>query len=315
VPSPPNPPSLFKKSLQSTPNAFWFLGAPAILLALFWITGNIRPIPADSQVVILRFGRPVRVQQSGLTMALPAPLERVALLPGAAHEAVLNLAAPTSGTANLTLTADDGVVLLNAAITWRIDDATAYFPAQDSVPDTLRSLFHHAAIHLAASRTLDNLLADGPAISADIAASMNRALQSLKESGAPLGIAIIRADVTAALPPNAHVNLDAVRAATDHAAQTLTTARAEAARTRQQAETTSDTILTTAHASAEERIATARATTATITALEAHPDPRTHANLLEQLYHDRIGAILARAGSVNTVDAKAVSHLILPGAQ
>jgi hypothetical protein len=41
----------------------------------------------------------------------------------------------------------------------------------------------------------------------------------------------------------------------------------------------------------------------------------SHAAMLEQLYHERIGAILNRAGSISTVDAKSVSKLILPGAQ
>jgi cell division septum initiation protein DivIVA len=103
--------------------------------------------------------------------------------------------------------------------------------------------------------------------------------------------------------------------ATQRAEQGLATARTEATRTHQQADQQRDTLLTAAHASAEERLAAARSTTAAITALEARMDPRTRPSLLDALYRDRIGAILNQAGTLNTVDAKSVSKLILPGAQ
>ena len=66
---------------------------------------------------------------------------------------------------------------------------------------------------------------------------------------------------------------------------------------------------------AAERLAGARASTAVIASLEVRMDAAGRPSLLDQVYRDRIGPILAQAGSVSTVDAKSVSRLILPGAQ
>jgi regulator of protease activity HflC (stomatin/prohibitin superfamily) len=330
--------------VQSIRVAFLVLRVFTVLLALGWATGNMRQVPPGSQAVIFRFGRVVRVQPSGLVLALPRPLENVVLLPGTERQLVLKVAAPSaripgivddmSGAgdvpagAGLYLTGDNGVVLLDAAMTWRIEDAGAYVVAAAHVPAALRRIFLNAAVQVAASRPLDDFLAVRPeragdpaaeaarnAVRGDLVAAMNRQLQALTVSGAGLGVAVTRADVTALLPPSAKSSFDAVLDATQRAEQGLATARTEAARTRQQADRQRDSALTTAHASAEERIAAARSTTAAITALEAKMDPATRPALMEQLYRDRIGAILAQAGTVNTVDAKSVSRLILPGAQ
>jgi regulator of protease activity HflC (stomatin/prohibitin superfamily) len=329
--------------VQSIRVAFLILRVFTILLALGWVTGNMRQVPPGTQAVILRFGRVVGVQPSGLVLALPRPLEQVVLLPSAERQLTLKITAPNARLrgivddptmpsdlppdAGLYLTGDSGVVLLDAAITWRIDDAQAYYLAQDHIPAALRRVFLNAAVQVAASRPLDDFLAVRPeratdpaaqearnAVRGDLVAAMNRALQALTAAGAPLGISVTRADVTALLPPSAKSSFDAVLDATQRAEQGLATARTEAARIRQQADRDRDAILTTAHASAEERVASARSTTATITALESRMDPRSRPSLLDQLYRDRIGTVMAQAAAVNTVDAKAVSHLILPGA-
>jgi regulator of protease activity HflC (stomatin/prohibitin superfamily) len=334
--------------IQSVQIAFLVLRIATALLALAWATGNMRQVPPGSQAVIYRFGRVVRVQQSGLVLALPRPLETVTLLPSTERQLVLNIAAPSAripgilddmasaadipANAGLYLTGDNSLVLLDAAITWRIADASPYIIANggaaDHVPAALRRIFLNAAVQVAASRPLDDFLAVRPeratdpaaqearnAVRGDLVAAMNRQLQALTIAGAGLGVEITRADVTALLPPSAKSSFDAVLDATQRAEQGLATARTEAARTRQQADRDRDNLLTTAQASAEERIAAARATTAAIIALEAKMNPATRPSLLDQLYRDRIGAILAQAGTVNTVDAKSVSRLILPGAQ
>jgi regulator of protease activity HflC (stomatin/prohibitin superfamily) len=342
IPARPEPPE--GAIVQSVRVAFLVLRVFTVLLALGWVTGNLRQVPPGTQAVILRFGRVARVQPSGLVMALPRPLEQVVLLPGGERQLVLKVAAPGARLpgivddtaspadvpedAGLYLTGDSGVVLLDAAITWRISDAAAYFVAQDHVQAALRRVFLNAAVQVAAARPLDDFLAVRPeratdpaaqaarsAVRGELVAAMNRELQALTAQGAGLGVEITRADVTALLPPSAKSSFDAVLDATQRAEQGLATARTEAARTRQQADQQRDTILTASHASAEERIATARATTAAITALEARMDPKTRPSLLDQLYRERIGAILNQAGSLSTVDAKSVSKLILPGAQ
>jgi regulator of protease activity HflC (stomatin/prohibitin superfamily) len=153
------------------------------------------------------------------------------------------------------------------------------------------------------------------AVRGDIVRAMNEALAQLDAAGAGLGVEVTRADITALLPPSAKSSFDAVLDATQRAEQGLATARTEAARTRQQADRERDSVLTNARASAEERVGAARASTAAITALEEKSARGDRAGLLAQLYRDRIGGILAAAGSTTAIDTRSLGHVIIPGGQ
>jgi regulator of protease activity HflC (stomatin/prohibitin superfamily) len=324
--------------------AFLVLRVFTILLALGWATANMRPVPPGTQAVVLRFGRVVRVQQAGLVLALPRPLETVVKLPSAERQMVLKITARSARIAGIVdditqpgdvpedaglyLTGDGGVVLMDAAITWRIADAATYYVAADHVEPALRRIFLNAAVQVAAARPLDDFMAVRPeraddpdaqaarnAVRGDIVAAMNRQLNALEQQGAGLGVEITRADVTALLPPSAKSSFDAVLDATQRAEQGLATARTDALRTQQQADRDRDSLLTNAHAAAAERLANARASTAAITALEARMDPATRPSMMDQVYRERIGAILNQAASTTAVDAKSVSRLIIPGNQ
>jgi regulator of protease activity HflC (stomatin/prohibitin superfamily) len=229
--------------------------------------------------------------------------------------------------AGLFLTGDGGVVLLDAAVTWRISDAASYYVMQAHVAPALRRLFLAAGVAVAARHELDDFLAVRPeraadpvaqaargAVRGELVGEMNRGLRALAATGAGLGIEVTRADVTAYLPPSAKAAFDAVLEAAQRADQGLARARTDAAHALQQADRDRDRILANAHAAATERVETARTTTASLTALEAQMDTATRPALLDQLYRDRIAAVLHQAGSVSTVDAKSVSRVILSGA-
>jgi regulator of protease activity HflC (stomatin/prohibitin superfamily) len=328
--------------VQSVQVAFLALRIFTLLLAVGWATANLREVPPGSQAVVVRLGRVVRVQPSGLILALPRPLETVVTLPSFERQLVLKIAARTARVpgivdditlpgdvpedAGLYITGDGNVVLLDAAITWRITDAATYYVAASHVPPALRRIFMDAAVRVAAARPLDDFMAvrperaDDPAAQAarsavrgDLVSAMNEQLHALEATGAGLGVEITRADVTALLPPGAKSSFDAVLDATQRAEQGLASARTDAVRIQQQAQRDRDTILTNANASARERLGRARSDTAQIAALETKLTAGAQPGLLEQLYRDRIGPILAQAGTVNTIDAKAVSRLILPG--
>jgi regulator of protease activity HflC (stomatin/prohibitin superfamily) len=328
--------------VQSVSIAFVALRVFTVLLALGWLTANVRPIPPGTQAVVLRFGRVVSVQQSGLLWAWPRPIETVVRLPSAERQMVLKLAVRTARVAGILddftrpedvpqdagvfMTGDGGIVLLDAAITWRIADAAAYFLARDHVAPALRRVFEASAVRVAATRQLDDFLAVRPeraadpaaeaarnAVRGDIVAAMNQRLQALTLDGAGLGVEVTRADLTALLPPSAKSSFDAVLDATQRAEQGLATARTDATRIRQRSDRQRDSILTTAHAAAEERLDQARASTAAVTALAAQSNPAARPSLLDQVYRDRIGIILGQAASVSAIDARGVSRLILPG--
>ncbi len=62
---------------------FVMLYAAVLLLGAGWASSNFRQVPPDSRAVVLRFGQVNRVQESGLLLAWPRPIEQVRLLPAA----------------------------------------------------------------------------------------------------------------------------------------------------------------------------------------------------------------------------------------
>ena len=324
---------------QSVGVAFAALRVFVLILFAGWLTAGIRPIPPGTQAVVQRFGAIVQVQQSGLLWTWPRPLESVIRLPSPERQMVLKVSARTAAVpgildplslsgevppdAGLYLTGDGAVVLLDASITWRIADASAYVLAAGHVPAALRRVFMDAAVRVAAARQLDDFMAARPerasdpaaqaarnAVRADLVSAMNAQLQGLG-----LGVEVTRADVTALLPPSAKASFDAVLDATQRAEQGIASARTDAARVRQQADRGRDAALTAARAQAEERLARARSSTVSIAALESRMDASTRPGLLDQLYRERIATVLGQAATVSAVDPKSVSRLILPGGQ
>jgi modulator of FtsH protease HflK len=330
---------------QSIRIGFRVLQGATLLLALAWLASNVRQVPPDTQAVVLRFGQVVRVQQAGLVLALPRPLEQVALLPGAQRQiglkvdagvtwgpAMIDPASKASGevpppSAGIYLTGDGGVVLLDAALTYRVDDAAAYYLASSHVAPALRRMFLAAAVTVAAGRSMDDFMVVRPertaadayaqaqreAMRGELVLEMNRRLRALAAAGASLGVEVTRADVAALLPPSAKFAFDAVLDATQMAEQGLASARTDATRTLQAADHDRDRILAEAHAGAAETVGTAQAQVAPIVALEQRMDPASRPSLLDQVYRERVVAILKQAGAVTTVDMRGGSRVILPG--
>nr|WP_294544705.1 SPFH domain-containing protein [uncultured Rhodopila sp.] len=329
---------------QSLRIGFGALQAAVVLLALGWAASNIRQVPPHSQAVVLRFGEVIRVRTAGLVIAWPLPFEQVDILPGPERQLDLRIAANTpagpsivdpasraSGElppdgAGIFLTGDGGVVLLDASLTWRITDARAFHLAASHVEPALRRLFLASAVTVAASRALDDFMVVGrdrdaaaraqrQAMRGALVQEVNRRLRALQPKEASLGVEATRADVTALLPPAAKFAFDAVLDATQMADQGLAAARTDAARLRQAADQEQDRILAEARANADERVGAARAHVATVAALERRIDPASRPSLLDQVYRTRIAGILKQAGTVNTVDMRGGSRVILPGNQ
>ena len=329
---------------QSVRIGFRVLHAGMVLLGLAWATGNLRQVPPGSQAVILRLGQVVGVQQAGLVLAWPRPIERVVLLPSGERQMELRIEAGPAGSAGLEdaasllpgeqapstaaalLTGDGGVVLLQASLTWRIADAAAYYVAADHVAPALRRLFLAAAAGLAARHDLDDMMVVRPehaadplaqaqraAMRGDLVRAVNARLAALAQAGGGLGVEVVRADVAALLPPSAKQAFDQVLDATQLADQGLAAARTDAARSLQGGDRDRDRILADAHAAAAERLAAARHDTAAILALQQPMDAAARPGLLDQAWRERIAGILHQAGVVSAVDAHAASRVIMPG--
>jgi regulator of protease activity HflC (stomatin/prohibitin superfamily) len=323
---------------QSIAIGFKAVSAAVLVLGAVWAVSNWRQVPPESQAVVLQFGRIARVQQAGLTVAWPRPMGDIVVLPGHDRLLTLRTAAPTylGGLQNVYtdangvtvpsdagsyLTGDGGVVLLAATLSYQVSDGAAYFLARDHVEPALRRMFEMAAVHVAATRPLDDFLVTRAgaanlqdrrqAVRGDFVDAMNDRLADLAGQGAPLGVTVSRVDLEPSLPPDAKIAFDGVLVADQLAEQAIATARTQAARTLQAADRERDLVLTEARANSAERVSAARVQTASISAIQATLTPDARPTMLDQLYRERIGTIMHRIGKVVLVDRQG-GRVIVP---
>ncbi|MGV1792870.1 protease modulator HflK [Rhizobium sp. A37_96] len=316
-----------------------------VFAAVGWATSNIREIAPQNRAVVFRLGALNRVQESGLLWALPAPFEKVLLLPAAATvlerriDGLLRSPAAQSGEVNAAtesdtlagsgylLTADASVVQLDIRVFYRVTDPLAYALQEDHVLPALDRLVTRNAVVICASRDLDSILVARPELvsadsdvaerrerlRADLVNSINTSLISLKSKGMGLGVEIDRADVQSALPTAAVSAFDGVLTASQQAEQAIASAQNDAEKDKQAADQEADRIVQVAEAQSSERLAKARADTATVTGFASAQGPDNDPGLLWRLYRDRVAKILSQAGSVVTVDPRDDARLILQG--
>lgn len=331
---------------QSIRIGFRVLQLATLALLIAWLAGNVRRVPPDQQAVVLRFGHVVGVQQSGLVMTLPRPIQEVVLLPGpttqrdlvidASHRSIQGLVSAVlrprdvslPRTAGTFLTGDGAVVLLDAHVTWRVADPVAYLMARDRVEIGLQRLFAAAATDVAAGHELDDFLAVRPerasdpgaqarrqAIRGELAEQLNARLRGVQQDrqASGLGVEVTRVDLTPLLPLAAKDAFDRVLQSAQMTEQGLAFARTQALYTGQSAEQERNRILTEARAAAGEQVASARERTAAIVALQEQADPASRPSLLDQVYRERAAAVLRKAGSVSALDPRGGNPLIIPG--
>lgn len=335
---------------QSVAIGFRAVYVVTILLAVVWLGSNIREIAPDSQAVVLRFGNIVRVQNSGLLLAWPRPIEDVVLLPGPDRQlsqsvgslpAVGGITQPPpqvvgSGvavpvTASPYLTGDGNVVLLDAKLIYRIVDPRAYFLSQVHVEPALDRLFRATAVRVTAGFGLNDFLvtqtnAPSPAGNAsavalraevrdDFLKVMNAKLAQLNDKGVGIGVEVNRIDLTPTLPPEAKIAFDQVLTATQQADQQVAAARTAGELRRQVAQREADGLVSAAQATANESISSATVDTATIKALDSQITNQTRESVMFQAYVDRVTQIMNRVGSVTAVDPQGGTRFVLPGKQ
>jgi modulator of FtsH protease HflK len=319
-----------------------------VLIALFWATSGVREIASDSQVVVRRFGRIVRAQQSGLVVAWPPPIEQVQILPGPGRQLTQDvsvLRAPTekyeaivgSGQsqkgapgqhAGAYLTGDGNVVLLSASLIYRIKDPIAYALEAAHVGPALDRLFRTTAAHITAGRKLNDFLPvqtnvdqsnTGQSLSEvreSLLRVMNDRLQVLNTPGGDLGVEIQQINLTPSFPAGAKAAFDRVLLETQTAQSGVAMAQNDAERVRQQANSDAEQLVSAAQATATEIVSKAQVDTASILALVN--DQRTFQNrdvLLLREYRARVANIMNRAGHVTLVDPKNGARVVIPGGQ
>ncbi|HDS1679397.1 TPA: protease modulator HflK [Pseudomonas putida] len=327
--------------LQAGRIGFLALYAVALLAAVGWLFGNVRQVGPENRAVVLRLGAEARIQNAGLLLAWPEPFEQVVMLPSAARvterrvELLLRselaqksdkdgaLASDATAGSGYLLTGDAGAVQLDVRVFYTVSDPYAYARQGQHVQPALDRLVERNAVQICASRDMDAILVARPELvggdagladqrerlRGDLQHGINGSLARLSSAGASLGIEVVRVDIQSSLPWSAVSAFNAVLTASQQAEQAVAKARNDAARQLQQATQAADRTVQVAQAEASERLSRAQAATAMIVGLSQQQDPQ----LLLRLYRERVPAILARAGSVTTVNKDDAGHMILQG--
>jgi regulator of protease activity HflC (stomatin/prohibitin superfamily) len=328
---------------QSAKLAFRFLFLAVCLAAMGWSVSSLRQVPPESRAIIYRFGSIVRQQGAGLLVAWPRPIEQVVLLPSEDRqiEFQIDQFEPESAVGGdfmisdyarentaFLLTGDNSVVHLQASLLYQIIDPAAYILAAEHVKPALQRLFVTSAVAVCASRDLDTILVARPELAsgsnaaaragreqlrADLMNAINRRLDDLTGMGASLGIKVSRVDLAAAIPSGAKSAFDYVLIASQQAERDIAEARTGAAMTGLRANQDRDRTLTDAVARSAEKVTEAKTRTASIAALAKGSPGLSGEMLSSRIYYDRIGALLAKAARVDTVDNDGGIQLMLPG--
>ncbi|WP_285422854.1 SPFH domain-containing protein [Pseudomonas sp. efr-133-TYG-103a] len=335
--------------LQASRLAFLGLYVVTLLAALGWAVSNVRQIDPQNRAVVFRFGELDRVQNAGLLLAWPQPFEQVVLLPSTdrvierhvetllrsptalAADKVTSFATPMSDAlagSGYLLTGDAGVVQLDVTAYYKVTDPRAFVLQGEHVLPALDRLVNRSAVSLTAARDLDTILVARPELvgsdsqsaerrerlRGDLVHGINARLSDLTQTGAGLGVEIVRVDVQSSLPAAAVNAFNAVLTASQQADQAVANARTDAEKLNQTANQQADRTLQVAHAQASERLAKAQTDTATVTGLAQSIQNKSDPGLLLRIYRERVPGILRQAGSVTTVDPHDDSRLIIQGA-
>jgi regulator of protease activity HflC (stomatin/prohibitin superfamily) len=330
---------------QSAKLAFRFLFLAVCLAAVGWLVSNFRQVPPESRAMVYRFGQLVRQQGAGLLMAWPQPIEKIVILPSEDRQLEFRIDQfePDSAVGGdfmisdyarentaFLLTGDASIVHLQASLLYQITDPAAYILAAEHVQPALQRIFITSAVAVCAARDLDTILVARPELDSaastasragreqlrsDLLNAINRRIDDLAAlgTGASLGIKVSRVDLAAAIPSGAKSAFDYVLIATQQADRDIAEARTGAAMTALRANQDRDRTLTDADARAAEKTTDARSRTAAIAALAKGSPGLSGSMLASRIYYDRIGALLAKAARVDTVDNDGGVQLMLPG--
>ncbi|HEY6254355.1 MAG TPA: SPFH domain-containing protein [Xanthobacteraceae bacterium] len=328
---------------QSAKLAFRFLFLAVCVAAVGWLVSNFRQVPPESRAIVYRFGTIVRQQGAGLLMSWPRPIEQIVILPSEDRQIEFRIDQfePDSAVGGdfmisdyarentaFLLTGDASIVHLQATLLYQIIDPAAYILAAEHVAPALQRIFVTSAVAVCAARDLDTILVARPELDsgsnaaartgreqlrADLMNAINRRLDDLAAAGAALGIKVSRVDLAAAIPSGAKSAFDYVLIATQQADRDIAEARTGAAMTALRANQDRDRTLTDVDARAAEKVTDARSRTAAIAALAKGSPGLSGSMLASRIYYDRIGALLAKAARVDTVDNNGGMQVVLPG--
>lgn len=220
--------------------------AGVVVLALVWLASGFYRVLPDEQGVVLRFGEYVKTTQPGLNYALPYPIEtvykpkvtRVNRVAVGVASAVNQRAGTRNGSdESLMLTGDENIIEIDFEVFWVIKDAKDYLFNIQNPEGTVKDIAESSMREFVGQSNIQPLLTEGRSLVQDSVQELMQGL--LDEYGA--GIEITEVNLQGSNPPSAVID----------AFLDVQAARADAERSRNEAESYANRVLPEARGQAE----------------------------------------------------------------
>ena len=171
----------------------WAVLALVILWLLFTTMHRIAP---EERGVVTRFGRYSHTLGPGISLTLPAPVDRVRKID---VENIRTIDLGTTGTETLMLTGDQNIIDIAYSVRWNIRDPELYLFELAQPDEAIRQVAESAMRAVVSGVSLNDAIGEGRGdIETKVQATMQRILNSYRAGVRIQGIAIKQAD-----PPQA----------------------------------------------------------------------------------------------------------------
>jgi membrane protease subunit HflK len=167
----------------------WIVVGLIVAWLVFTSTHSISP---GQRGVVTQFGRYSRTLGPGVSFTLPAPIERVKKID---VETIRSIDMGSSSSDDLMLTGDQNLIDLAYSVRWNIRTPELYLFQMAQPDETIREVAESAMRAVVSQVTLNDAMGDRRAeIEAQVAANMQRILDSYRSGIQVQGIAIKQAD-------------------------------------------------------------------------------------------------------------------------
>ncbi|MGD1932954.1 MAG: FtsH protease activity modulator HflK [Candidatus Phaeomarinobacter sp.] len=220
--------------------------AGVVVLALVWLASGFYRVLPDEQGVVLRFGEYVKTTQPGLNYLLPYPIETVykpkvtrvnRVTVGVATPANQRSGVRNGSDESLMLTGDENIIEIDFEVFWVIKDAKDYLFNIQNPEGTVKDIAESSMREFVGQSNIQPLLTEGRSLVQDSVQELMQGL--LDDYGA--GIQITEVNLQGSNPPSAVID----------AFLDVQAARADAERSRNEAESYANRVLPEARGEAE----------------------------------------------------------------
>ncbi len=174
----------------------WAAWGLLALVVLWIVSTSFHQIEPAERGVVTRFGRYERTLESGVSMTLPSPIERVQTID---VQNIRTIDIPGGAGEKLVLTGDQNIIDLEYAVRWTIRDPELYLFQNVDTDSTIRSVAESTMRAALANVSLNDAIGPGrAAIEQEVTQQMQTLLDGYRAGVSIRGVAIKQTD-----PPEA----------------------------------------------------------------------------------------------------------------